>query len=352
MGKPSERTQKWLYWHLKKFCTPSYKTQIKMATIKKSMLTALQTHIKRFYSGTVGIALNQEKNQVVFSIKHFGKSLEKGLESPAIDFKNLPNSDNILQKTILELDRLSSEISLKLLHKQFDMIASAYQLIRGSHWKEINIPLELSKSVDPKWLEETCTQLFINRLGENCRAARKLTGSEIDSFMDSELSIGIILRSCILDCLSIAKWLLEPEYIHWLAYESFKKLPPVVSPRVRNEFDRIAKYLNPNEHDFRHDKLLKRAINTDGADSLYMYYSKYDHFSLVPSFQRKTTGNRLSMAVEALAYIRQSIFSLINFGFDIPTTKYSELLGVSAIYDEVNRSYHLSLTPLHDLITD
>lgn len=317
--------------------------------MEPSQLQKLANHFKRFTVFDLTAEYFEADNKISLSTTHYGVAIREDIDLSKMTITQIMADDELAKAFILRIDKRSSQLSMALFHQQLKMVETAYLLFIQKYAKPPLSGLTIPTPMDLNLLDSASTQLFVSRIGENCRAVARLSGNDIETFLAYEPSIGVILRSCVLDSLLIAAWCIEPRYIQQLAAESFRMIGKV-DPIIKKEYEALAKNLNPNNYKFKRHVLLEKAQHIEKADELYLYYSKYDHFSLIPSLLAKSPGNKIGMALKALEYIRLSMFTVIEFSADTPSEDFLDPLGVVSRYDKTARSYQIDTIPLKELL--
>ncbi|CAG5074467.1 hypothetical protein DYBT9623_05154 [Dyadobacter sp. CECT 9623] len=197
-------------------------------------------------------------------------------------------------------------------------------------------------NMDIDVLDAIGVQTFVYRLGGQCITIQELAALGIDRFMTLESSIGILLRSCVLDCLYIMAWCNDDKLISAIASESFlRPQGKDVPDQVKNHFQDVAKFFNPDNLDAIDAMRIKNILKTlEGKpniqwyENLYSFYSKYDHFSLIPHIVYKSPVEKMEMILMATHMIKYSLCALLTMRNNNHSDKFQEILGVKNVSED------------------
>jgi hypothetical protein len=237
-----------------------------------------------------------------------------------------------------------------ILNRTFQLIVVDLEKIHGTLtfyatncFKHFRTPASYKKShVDMDILDQLGVQTFVYRIGGQCQTVKVLSDMGLDHFINMELSIGILLRSCILDCLYIMAWCNDDKLISAIAAESFlRKQGRNVADQVRNHYRDIAAFFNIDNLNAINATRLDNILNTlDGKpniqwyENLYMYYSKYDHFSLIPHIAYKSPAEKLEMVLLGTHMIKHSLCALLTMKNKEHSDKFQEILDIKNVSED------------------
>jgi hypothetical protein len=197
-------------------------------------------------------------------------------------------------------------------------------------------------NMDIDVLDAIGVQTFVYRVGGQCITIQAIADLGLDKFMTMESSIGILLRSCVLDCLYIMAWCNDDKLISAIASESFiRPQGKDVPDQVRNHFRDVAKFFNPDNLDAIESMKIKNILKTlEGKpniqwyENLYSFYSKYDHFSLIPYIVQKSPVEKMEMILLATHMIKHSLCALLTMRNENHSEKFQEILGVKNVSED------------------
>lgn len=233
--------------------------------------------------------------------------------------------------------------TFKLIVEDLEKIIGTLRFYNDKCFKYFHTPKSYKKSqVDMDVLDKMGVQTFLYRVAGQCQAIKILSDIGLNDFINMELSIGILLRSCVLDCLYIMAWCNDDTLISAIAAESFlRKQGRNVADQVLNHYRDIANFLNIDNlkpmNATRMDNILdilKGKPNIQWYENLYMYYSKYDHFSLIPHFSPKSAAEKLEMILLATHMIKHSLCALLTMKGKERTDEFQEILGINNVSED------------------
>ncbi|MCF2501367.1 hypothetical protein [Dyadobacter chenhuakuii] len=259
-------------------------------------------------------------------------------------------SDNEKWKAVL------SELHMVILNRSFELIKEDLVRLTGTLefyelncYKNFRTPASYRNGkIDPDILDKIGVQTFVYRLGGHCVAIKSIGDMGLNAFINMELSIGVLLRSCVLDCLYIMAWCNNPTLISAIASESFiRPLGKDVPDQVKSHFKDIADFFNTDDLDAIKVmgiknilKILEGKPNIQWYENLYSIYSKYDHFSLIPNIAPKSPVEKLELVLLATHMIKHSLCSMLTMKSDDHHDKFQEILGVkNTTEDGINYSF-------------
>lgn len=259
-------------------------------------------------------------------------------------------SDNEKWKAVLsELHMIILNRSFELIKEDLVKITGTVQCYELNCYKNFRTPASYKNSkIDPDILDKIGVQTFVYRLGGHCVTIKSIADLGINPFINMELSIGVLLRSCVLDCLYIMAWCNDQTLISAIASESFiRPLGKDVPDQVKSHFKDIADFFNTDDLDAIKVmgiknilKILEGKPNIQWYENLYSIYSKYDHFSLIPNIAPKSPIEKLELVLLATHMIKHSLCSLLTMKNDDHHDKFQEILGVkNKTEDGINYSF-------------
>ncbi len=195
-------------------------------------------------------------------------------------------------------------------------------------------------------------QLFFERFDSSLKSCQKLI-SELEEFPLHDMAIGLIIRTMILDCMTLLEILshasnsndVKPK-IHKLLVDNFLaqfkdyKNKDDISEKEKillNEFDKKFSFLFKdmglkgiqdileNNKMYKYKTPSKRfsTINTSKYKSfaegyyLYLYYSKYEHFGAIyPVISRANIETKRRMIKTSFEYIESVVNFIVDNGID------------------------------------
>ncbi|GLU54462.1 hypothetical protein Dfri01_39230 [Dyadobacter frigoris] len=261
------------------------------------------------------------KTEILIKSKEFDYGFKFEYESEELTniISDRSKWESFISKIVADIfDRMFLTIKTDL-----DKITAAYQLFWELCAKGITFPDDVSnKNLPFESLDIIATQTFLYRIGTHCRTLSLLfQNCDRDTVYGVELSIGVILRSCVLDSLYIFAWGTESKLISAFASESFLKTYSGMSAAQIKQYGDYAKYLNVDNIEKPGDEVIFKnvirkfrenaMVNTMEYEKTYMDYSKYDHFSLVPFVFPKSDFQKLDSIVDALHLIKHAVCQLI-----------------------------------------
>ncbi|MCE6987483.1 hypothetical protein [Dyadobacter sp. CY323] len=300
---------------------------------------------------------NDEKSAIKILVNSYETELSTTIPYSFDGFERLISDSNMWATVAKNFEDKVCELTYKLIRIELIMILKASKLYREKYY--INFaPPDLSKKCDDYDLERQCVQLFITRFGFNCLAVKELMNEGLAKFEAFELSIGILLRSCLLDVSLIACWNNKPEFLYHMASESLlpRNLPGHINQKDLNGFERLHNFYNPEKVRFEPKEVKKMLAALAPQlkkefDELYLYYSKYDHFSLIPILSRHSVRNQLRLTQRSIDLVRQFFFMLISRNSILPKEEFSDILGMREEVNDETGHYKLITVPALDLLS-
>lgn len=260
------------------------------------------------------------------------KDFKQNVDWPLNERNEVPNAEKRLFITV--------DIICELIHKNISLgitqnlenianICSRYLLENNS----LRISrIDLKTKCDKNVLLKMSSYVFIDRMSGYFKTLLALSSQPGQYvLLAHELSTGIILRSCILDCLIINAWIRDKsrnqKFIRDMVVSSFLIVPAGVSQDIKLEFEIIANFFNVGLkrkiNEKKKDQIkadtsigkifehLKGAPNIKKQYELYSYYSKFEHFSFVPYLIKKTPYAKMAMIGDALHFIKFTLDQLL-----------------------------------------
>jgi hypothetical protein len=81
-------------------------------------------------------------------------------------------------------------------------------------------------------------------------------------------------------------------------------------------------------------KTLEGKPNIQWYENLYSFYSKYDHFSLIPYIVQKSPVEKMEMILLATHMIKHSLCALLTMRNENHSEKFQEILGVKNVSED------------------
>jgi len=248
------------------------------------------------------------------------------------------NDDSKFQMFILDfIGRINKTLYLTF-RDEIDKITSCCDFYMSKCAKTFDIPENVQgKNLSPGSLNQLGAQVFIYRIGSHYKSLKYLTeGCNLSKFLEIEYSIGILLRSCILDSVHIMAWGKDSKIISALASESFLNNTDQLGKELKDEYLNYANYFNVDKHDRPKDEIiwkkimykLQDATNTVKFANQYLEYSKYDHYSLIPFIYFKSTFQKLYSIWQSMHFIKYAVCQLLSIHNIEFEKEFTEILGI------------------------
>ncbi|WP_031527015.1 hypothetical protein [Dyadobacter crusticola] len=300
---------------------------------------------------------NADKTTIKISLISHGLPIDDEIPYSFEGFKSLISNSQLWSDIVNRFENEVCDRSYKLIRIQLAMILKANKLYQEKFSIKFPKP-NLSRPCDDFALERQCVQLFITRFAFNCLAVRELMNEGLEKFEAFELSIGILLRACLLDVKLIACWNHKPEFLNFMVSESFlpNNLPKHIDQNALQGFRRLHDFYNPNKIKFTSDDTKKMLANLapqlkKDFEELYLFYSKYDHFSFIPILSRHSVRQQLMRTLRSVDLIRQFMFMVISRNSNLPKQEFSEILGMNEELNEQTGHYKLLSVSSKDLLS-
>ncbi len=260
---------------------------------------------------------------------------------------------SVVKKAMLNEEEWASllkSLHLIIINKSFNFllddlkkITETARFYESNCLKRFKLPESYKKAnLDLDVLDKIGVQTFVYRIGRQCLTIHSIAEMGLDHFMNMELSIGILLRSCVLDCLYIMAWCNDEKLISAIASESFTRHQGRDVPnQVKEYFNDLAKFFNPDNLNAREAtrisnilKTLSGKPNIQWYENLYTFYSKYDHFSLIPIIVYKSPIEKMEMILLATHMIKFSFCALLTMRNNEHQDKFQEILGIKNVSED------------------
>ncbi|WP_426292688.1 hypothetical protein ACN9ML_24225 [Dyadobacter endophyticus] len=213
---------------------------------------------------------------------------------------------------------------------------------------ETTYPPELKgKKIPEEDLHYTCLPVFAHRLATCCHAARTLASNTYRDAVGNELAIGILLRTAVLDSILIMGWLAHPEIASALAVDSLHRISKIKGKgesvdKLRKKWSEFSTYFNahnlsPKDTRISVDGILDRLPNSPNLNEyryVYEYYSKYDHFSLLPYIIKKPQFGYLAIMVMSTHLIKHAFCAMVCIYLPDHKDAFELHLGIKSQVDE------------------
>lgn len=196
-------------------------------------------------------------------------------------------------------------------------------------------------AIGSKIEEKDCIELgyqsFVNRFGYAARSVDILLRNNGSNFRTTEFAVSLLLRSCLLDCIMVYAWVKDHNLISIYMSESFKKIPEnKFIPKGKLDFYKVlGNWFNFKDlKEVRTRELIASVGKEDfiiACESLYSFYSKYDHFSPIPFVDPISIEENVANVKYALLLIRGAMWFLFEeFCSDnSAASEYQRLLNIN-----------------------
>lgn len=177
------------------------------------------------------------------------------------------------------------------------------------------------KQVNEVILDLIVCHTFVQRIGKQCNAVSLIfNNSNLDELLSLEIPVGVLLRSCILDCLYIFAWGVDCHLSHAIASESLLRKHPDLSPDMVEMLNELGTYFNSGRYkspiyELKFDNILSKLGSKEQIKQrkiIYNRYSKFDHFSLIPALFPDSSYITLCTIIESLHFIKAALCELIT----------------------------------------
>lgn len=224
----------------------------------------------------------------------------------------------------------------KPIFEDLSIITDVWELFSKSE-PSLNLkgPIKDSK-IEPNDCVELGYHCFINRFGYASRSINILLVNNGSNFRTTEFAVSLLLRSCLLDCIMIYAWVKDHDLISAYVSESFKKVPDnkYIEKETLDFYRSLGNWLNYKDlKEVRTRELIKKVGEEEfiiACESLYSFYSKYDHFSPIPFVDPVSIEGNVAQVKYALLLIKSAMWMLFEYfgGKSDRTQQYQKLLNL------------------------
>ena len=155
------------------------------------------------------------------------------------------------------------------------------------------------------------------------------------------------MRSAVLDSILIMCWLAEPEFISAIATESLVRVSKIKDEgenvnKIKERWKNFSEYYNAHNLPSKDIKVsvdsvlgkLPDSRNLKDYKHVYEYYSKYDHFSLLPYILTKTRFGYMAIMIMATHLIKHAFCGMASIHIPEQSAIFQDLLGVKMIKEK------------------
>lgn len=312
--------------------------------IQEKFLTRLEAEIsKKLEFPVKGEFKAKQDNQVFLSMKISDAILE--LDAPDLDsLAKLMDDSFQWNNLIKDYVRNILDIYYSKIKQDIKRIVDFYDHYHNNKdHNEIQFPLVVTGKCTPGVLQLSGAQVFIERIGTHFITINRIViYCDYLQFLTVEASIGVLLRSCILDSLMILAWGQEKTFISAIVRESFM-YGSDLDGKYQAEFPAFADYfdifMDDNDQSLYPDpkkslttkaikNRLKNQPNAANYMKTYFKYSKYDHYSFIPHLFMASPFLRLKTVNDAFTLIKHALCSLVTLQLSVETAPFYDILGV------------------------
>lgn len=270
------------------------------------------------------------------------------IEDPYRPYEHKVPSPAVLNGYIEKVESTLRHAASSRVEIDFDSILGAFKFYISNCDHSVDVPLDVAgKKANEDVLFQVCCNTFAHRIGTTCEAALQILQQNKENLHRFELPIGILLRSAVLDSILMLAWAHEKKFASAIASESFKRIDTISTStddehKLIERWKRYSEYFNVHnlskkqlttriDQAFEH---LPNSPNIEEYKVVYSYYSKFDHFSLIPFILRKSVFQRLGVMLMATHLIKHAFCAMTSIYFPEQAIEFQNILGVKMVEND------------------